>query len=304
MKLFTKLALVSAIAVSGQAMAMQSLDDSALSAATGQDGIDLTIVTSGITIDKVLVHDNDGLDPAATNVPVAFGGINLGGTGEAGAIVVNNVSVAVDGANANPLLGGALAHVVIDTDGGTAADGSGAFLNINATTNAIAVGIGGIAIGKSNAALDFTNAASGARRGVAGETEILGAMNINVGASNLNIQLGAAQPQGALILAKGVIQNGITISGLDLKDNVGGGAIGVDTIKVTSAGTGNVGNANLVVNTKIGVNATGLTVQSSGSQDIYLAGVKMGDLATAGSIGDVEIQGLNMGNSMIMVSGH
>ena len=39
MKLFTQLALVSAIASCGSAYAMQSMDDSALSDTTGQDGI-------------------------------------------------------------------------------------------------------------------------------------------------------------------------------------------------------------------------------------------------------------------------
>lgn len=66
MKLFTKLALVSAIAVSGQAMAMQSLDDSALSAATGQDGISLGIALDHITIQNLYIHDNGGLAVVGT----------------------------------------------------------------------------------------------------------------------------------------------------------------------------------------------------------------------------------------------
>ena len=66
MKLFTKLALVSAIAVSGSAMAMESLDDSAMSATTGQDGISLGIGISRIEIAKMYIHDNDGLDSSKT----------------------------------------------------------------------------------------------------------------------------------------------------------------------------------------------------------------------------------------------
>lgn len=61
MKMFTKLALVSSMAISANAMAMQSMDDAALSAATGQDGINIGIGISKIEIDKVLIHDNDGL---------------------------------------------------------------------------------------------------------------------------------------------------------------------------------------------------------------------------------------------------
>ncbi len=55
MKMFTKLALVSSMAISANAMAMQSMDDAALSAATGQDGINIGIGISKIEIDKVLI---------------------------------------------------------------------------------------------------------------------------------------------------------------------------------------------------------------------------------------------------------
>ncbi|MFM6958927.1 MAG: DUF6160 family protein, partial [Acinetobacter sp.] len=78
MKMFTKLALVSSMAISANAMAMQSMDDAALSAATGQDGINIGIGISKIEIEKVLIHDNDGLAAAS------------GGTGAAGAIVIKS----------------------------------------------------------------------------------------------------------------------------------------------------------------------------------------------------------------------
>lgn len=302
MKLFTKLALVSAIAISGNVMAMESLDDAALSAATGQDGIDLTIKTSGITIGKVLVHDNDGLSTtAATN-----GGLNLGGTGDgtttsgaAGAIVVNNITVGVSATQANPLMAGNLAKVTIDTDSGKGGSATGnAFLNINAKTNGIDVGIGSIAVAASNA----TSAMTGARRGAGAETVIVDGLNLTVGASELNIQLGA-QPQGAMIVANGTIVGGITISNLNLVDSSSGGKIRVGGLKITSANS-----ADLDVNTKIGVvvpaagvTAGGLSISSTGSNDIYIGSLAFGNTA---SIGSVEIQGLNMGTNSILVSGH
>jgi hypothetical protein len=61
MKMFTKLALVSSIAISANAMAMQSMDDAALSSTTGQDGINIGIGISKVTIDQLAIHDNDGL---------------------------------------------------------------------------------------------------------------------------------------------------------------------------------------------------------------------------------------------------
>lgn len=291
MKLFTKLALVSAIAISGNVMAMESLDDAALSAATGQDGIDLTIKTSGITIDKVLVHDNDGLAlTAATN-----GGLNLGGTATAGAIVVNNVTVGVSATQANPLMAGNLAKVTIDTDGGATGN---AVLNINAKTNGIDVGVGSIAVAASNA----TSAMVGARRGAGAETTIIDNVNLTVGASELNIQLGA-QPQGAMIVANGTIVGGITISSLNLVDSSSGGKIQVGGLKITSANS-----ADLAVNTKIGVvnpaagvTAGGLSISSTGSNDIYIGSLAFGNNK---SIGSVEIQGLSMGTNSILVSGH
>lgn len=100
MKLFTKLALVSAVAVSGSAMAMESMDDSALSSTTGQEGITVGLAMDHITIGSLYIHDNDGLavgtaavvaDPTA-NPPVlakpASPTYGLGGTGKAGAITI------------------------------------------------------------------------------------------------------------------------------------------------------------------------------------------------------------------------
>ena len=85
MKLFTKLALVSAVAVSSNAMAMQAMDDAAVSATTGQDGISLGIGISKVDSAKVHVFDGDGLPAAGT-----AGQAGLGGTGKVGAITLNN----------------------------------------------------------------------------------------------------------------------------------------------------------------------------------------------------------------------
>lgn len=300
MKLFTKLALVSAIAVSGQAMAMQSLDDSALSAATGQDGIDLTIKTSGISIEKLLIHDNDGLDSGATT----NGGLALHGTGVAGdavaseaagaqgAIVVNGITLGVSATAANPLFGGALAKISIDTDG----NGGDAFLNVNAKTNGIDLHVDDVSVAQSNAVSTMT----GARRGAGTETKILENLDVTVGATELNIQLGHA-PQGAMIVANGTIVGGITIGNLDLVDASTTGKINIGGMKITSAGL-----ADLNVNTKISVLPTamsggGLAISSTGAQDIYINSIALGNNK---SIGSVEIQGMDMGTNTILVSGH
>ena len=300
MKLFSKIALVSAMAISANAMALESMDDEALSAATGQDGITLTVVTDGISIDKLLIHDNDGLEVGKTT---AGGDYDLGGTGKAGAIVVNGVTVDVSATAANGALGGALALVKIDTDAGL--DGENPFLNINMINNGLDIGVDSIAVGASN---DVP--VEGARRGVkAGtETEIISGLDITVGASELNIQLGA-QPQGAMIVANGTIVGGVTINSLNLIDTRGtvtdttdDGTIAIGGLRITSENSND-----LAVDTAISVlpdthaSGGGLAISSNGAKDIYIDSIALGN---ANSIGSIEIQGLDMGNNQLIVSGH
>lgn len=297
MKLFSKIALVSAMAISANAMALESMDDEALSAATGQDGITLTVITDGISIDKLLIHDNDGLaTTAATYGTDGTDGTNLGGTATAAAIVLNDVTVGVNSTLANPAFGGALARVTIDTDAGDA--GENPFLNINMKNNAIDIGVGSISVGTSNAI-----PATGARRGIVDttETEIISGLDITIGASELNVQLGA-QPQGAMIIANGVIQGGVTINSLNLIDTATTGEIAIGDLRITSANS-----TNLAVDTQISVlpaaHATGggLAISSSGAKDIYIGSLALGNTS---SIGSIEIQGLDMGNNQLIVSGH
>lgn len=300
MKLFSKIALVSAMAISANAMALESMDDEALSAATGQDGITLTVITDGISIDKLLVHDNDGLDSTLTTQD---GATNLGGTDTAGAIVVNGVTVGVSATATNPAFGpNELARVTIDTDAGVG--GANPFLNIKMENNGLDIGVDSIAVGASNAV-----PVAGARRGVdaATETEIISGLDITVGDSELNIQLGA-QPQGAMIVANGTITGGVTINSLNLIDTRGtvtdttdDGTIAIGGLRITSENSND-----LAVDTAISVLPTaemggGLSISSTGKKDIYIGSLALGN---ANSIGSIEIQGLDMGNNQLIVSGH
>lgn len=129
MKLFTKIALVSSVAISANAMAMQAMDDAALSTTTGQDGINIGIGIAQITIDKVFVHDNDGLSPTTTNSAgvtsdIPSGSAGFGGTNTAGAIGIDGITIK---GNMNSLLDSHnLMDLQIDSDAGA----NGAFLNI------------------------------------------------------------------------------------------------------------------------------------------------------------------------------
>ena len=282
MKMFTKLALVSSMAISANAMAMQSMDDAALSAATGQDGINIGIAldSTGISIDKLYLHDNDGLQTST--------GIT-GATGVAGAIAIDGITITQTGT-------GNLLDLLIDTDAGTSGE---AFLNIAASVGAVDISIGSIGVAPSNGAslTDTTTAV----RGVTGTpTEILTGLDLSLGAITANVQLGAT-PQGAMIKLDSTLEGGLTISNLGINDAAGGGQIYLNNIYVR----GDNATGDLDIDTDISVTNAGLRIQNNSTQgmNVYLEGVRLGS-STAASIGDVEIQGLNVGQSTITISGH
>ncbi|RPE47221.1 hypothetical protein EC846_0511 [Acinetobacter sp. BIGb0102] len=331
MKMFTKLVLVSSMAISANAMAMQSMDDAALSAATGQDGLNIGIGISKIEIEKVLIHDNDGLATTA------------GGTGEAGAIVIkgnggtgpagtqgivitapmNAAGTALDTSRA--LASHNLADLVIDTDKGTGTNG--AFLNVAAAVSGLDIYVGEIGVSGSNAA-----STTSVRRGNddANYNAILSGLTVKTGLTSANIQLGAA-PQGAMIVLNTTMQGGLELKDLGIVDsstkqgtgdgttgNRAAGQIYLDSIKVSDAS-----DTDLTVNAKVSVvgkegtnNGYLRLITGSGTStpatDVYIKGVHLGS-KDAKSIGDVEVQGLqtyyndgtaNVKGSMITISGH
>ncbi len=302
MKLLTQLALVSAVAISSNAMALQAMDDAALSATTGQDGINVGIDASKIEIAKLHVFDGDGLAVNATT----------GGTGKAGAITLNNVIVTKTGT-------GNLANLVIDTDGGA---GTGApFLNVAAAITGLNIKLGKIEVN------NVTGAAGAYKPGTV-SAEILSGLTVDVGATTANIQLGNT-PQGAMIKLNGSMLGGLSISNLAFKDasSAGGGYIVLGGVKVTDSG-----KADLALDADIAVTPTGLAVtalKSATGTDIYLTKVVLGGgvgftpgtpgtppttpgSAGTGSIGDVSITGMkfyNGGSSTpngvkLTISGH
>jgi len=282
MKMFTKLALVSSLAISANAMAMQSMDDAALSAATGQDGINIGIAlgSGGISIDKLYLHDNDGL---ATSTGIT------GSSGTAGAIAISGVTVTQKGT-------GNLLDLAIDTNG--ASGSNGAFLNVAATVGAVDVHVGSIGVGTSGTLNTAT-----AVRGITetAPTEIISGLDLSLGQISANVQLGST-PQGAMIKVNSSLQGGLTLSNFGINDAAGGGKIVLDKVMVRGAGNT---TGDLDVNANISVVPTGLRIQNNSTQgmNVYAQGVHLGAAGNA-SIGDLEIQGLNVGTSTITISGH
>lgn len=322
MKLFPQIALVSAIAISGNAMAMQALDDESLSAATGQDGITIQIkpptaafgdpatgpfaATGGfagvISIDHIYVHDKDGLSVAE------------GGTATAGAIVLDGFKIA----------GSAPIVVKIDADGNTTGTG-GALLNVNIDLpDTLVIRTGDISVAASNRSL--TNNTVNDRGIAATQNKILDSLDVQLGGATMNIQLGNEVQTGnvgatTMIKVAGSIGGGLTIDGLTLRDSAGvapaagqlgttGGAIYIGSINIRDTGA-----ANLTLATDIDVSSNGLVMTMGGvASDILLTDVRLGTInkvagvidnaTSAASLGDIEIVGMNGVGTQIAISGH
>ncbi|ENV68916.1 MULTISPECIES: DUF6160 family protein [Acinetobacter] len=324
MKKFTKLALVSSIALTTNAMAMQAMDDTALSATTGQDGLSIGIGISKIEIEKLLIHDNDGL--AAKG---AAGDAGFGGTGNAGAIVIkgngvdgnaNKTHGIVIGANyddngAYLLTSRNLADLVIDTDAGSTAAG-GAFINVAAQVSGLDIKIGEIGVSASNT---IDPNATNIRRGHSDSNynAILSGLEIKTGKMDANIQLGAA-PQGAMVKLNTTMVGGLEIKNLGILDNStkekAVGAVGTTAITTKEAGEifiesikiADADSKDLTLNQDIQVfndayvgggttlgKAAHIRIVSNdtGAKDQYIKGIHLGS-RTAASIGDMEVQGL------------
>lgn len=282
---FKKLALVTAIACAPAAtFAVEALDDADLAATSGQDGIEIDLNLNVTT--NAIVHDNDGIDASfATSY------------GAAGAIVITGMSIATNGV-----------HVEIDAgDANGTADGTATapVLNVNVElTNSITLNTGSIGVANSNR--DDT----GNPWGYNNNTVLVNNSTLTIGATDLNIQLGGAdtpltltaEPQGNMIRFDASITSGLTISGMGINDITSGGTIGSSSMTLVDTG-----GSDLTVDLGIDVSTAGLVIDinqlGSGSGiDVQIVDQYLGT-TTAGTIGDVEIQGLNLAGTLVTISG-
>lgn len=318
MKIITKLALVSSMAISANAMAMQAMDDASLSAATGQDGLNIGIGISKIEIGKVFVHDNDGLATTSLGGTSTAGAIVIQGNGIAGDTLENHgivIGANYDNAGAYLLPSRNLADLQIDID----ANGGNAFINIAAQVSGLDINIGQIGV-VASADMPATGATSIRRGGTGTVNPILSGLSLKTGPMSANIQLGAA-PQGAMIQLSATMVGGLEIKNLGILDNStktttrAAGEIFVESIKVADANS-----LDLTLNQKIsvigeeGANKGYIRmISTSGAHDTYVKGVHLSS-RDAASIGDVEVQGMQtyfspaagvyMPGAVITISGH
>ena len=300
MKTFTKLALVSSMALSANAFAMQAMDDSALSATTGQDGLSIGIGISKIEIEKLFIHDNDGLNGTIDNA----GAIVIQGNGIAGDANENFgivVGANYDDAGAYLLDSRNLADLKIDSDAG-AGGGNTAFINIAADVSGLDIKIGEIGVTASGVQ-GSASSTSALRRG--GDDNnynaIISGLSLKTGPMSANIQLGAA-PQGAMIKLNTTMIGGLEINNLGILDNStasderAAGEIFIESIKIADADAND-----LTITQDVRVMGASVSnpddkgyiqmISHGGAKDHYVQGVHLGS-RDAASIGDVEIQGM------------
>lgn len=282
MKTLTKLALISAMAMSSSAFALESLDDSALSQTTGQDGITIKLDAQAdgtiFGADNIVVHDNDGVGAAAYGIA----------TPAAGAIVLGKNGATGTGFSIKGVAGDAVV-IKVDAD----ANGTSPVLNVNiGLPNALEINTGDIYVAKSNGinatGAQFANAA-----------KILNNITVSLGGAQMNVQLGNA-PQGAMIALGGSVAGGINIANLELQDNStgAGGVIHLGNINIKDKGA-----ANLSLGTNIKATADGLSIiRTAGDVDVRLTAVQLGTADMAHQIGDVAILGMKVPN--MTISGH
>ena len=332
MKKFTKLALVSSIALTTNAMAMQAMDDTALSATTGQDGLSIGIGISKIEIEKLLIHDNDGLvsdgakaavapvldangDVVTPGTPAVIG--SLGGTNKAAAIVIKGNGISGDANEKHGIVIGAnydnngaylltsrnLADLVIDSDAGTSGTG-GAFINVAAQVSGLDIKIGEIGVSASNAENTSTTSI---RRGNDDNNynAILSGLTLKTGKMDANIQLGAA-PQGAMIKLNTTMVGGLEIANLGILDNStkqgtgdgtkgnrAAGQISIESIKFADANSTDLTlKQDISVIGKEGANNGYIQIISHGGAKDNYVKGIKLGSRDAASIGDMEVQGL------------
>src|SRR5690554_2851897 len=283
MNAFKKLALAAAVAsVPMVGVAMEPLNDEGLSNVTGQDGISIGIELDALNLD-VYIEDTDGLQNG-TRDGAGFIGI----TG----LVVNNEG-----------------DFTIDIDAGSAAGSAS-----NSGVLQLAIKIDELSINKGSqfsigvAGSDSTPDARDAEDGwgfvddakAAGFTEIIALGDIVLENLEMNIQLG---PEAQSFLAIDTSTDlDLSLANFELIDasSSGGGSLFTESIEITNLGINGTtasitnGGLELTLGSRVGSDPTRVAVM----------GLGFGDSQAAAPLGNVYIDGLDLGGTKVTVSGH
>lgn len=289
MKRVSRLILVTCAALAAPALALEALDDEDLSGSLGQAGVTVTITPPalGYTFSTV-IHDSNGFT----------------GFTSPGAIVLGDPLGTAGHTASSFSTGGASINIDIDAaaDVDAVSPGSqGAALGIKITIPANTVlNTGTLSIARSNGGgAAVTNPSA----------VILNNMNITLpGVSTLFMTLGNEATGGQMMRFGTNLTSGLTINNFAIRDANAVDANGVG-IRAASIAMTNAGAANLNVDAKIDVVPSGLqaTLTQIGSattgMDVRITDLRLGD-TSATSLGNLNILGLNMNNSVLKLSGH
>lgn len=277
--------------VTGQILALQTLNDDLMAHITGQDGLTIQFQTDEITIEKVLWHDNDGLQPVLGNSHGVL-------VPQAGALVLNNIKITPD----NYL--SPFAELRMDVDGGAGVQA--AMLNIGMDLAAMNISVESIGVGQSESEPTL-GVNTTARRGISRERKILDGFVISLGETNMNIQLGHL-PNGNFMTVYGKIEDGISISNLNvIADGASASAFAVKEMRIKDAGIGN---------DDLSFNGVGVNIHAQGGIIITPSAGKIIDIGmnefsfggsstnTASAIGNIFMSGLVLGGQKISIIGH
>lgn len=279
---FKTIAMTSLMFACGSVSAMQALDDTNLSQATGQDGLTVTLQNFAPNA-QIIWTDTNGINSADGLNPVDLG---ILGAPQPGSVVFGDGTLA-----GNFRASSGTTTITIDADGGTTAP----VLNIGITLPSdLVINTGDVFV----AAKDSNNQ-------LINKTKIMNDVQINLGGLQMNAQLGNA-PQGQLLKLYGTISGGIQISNLGIIGQINateeyGFGIQKMTVRDT-AGAGDLtfnGAGASITNNGI------VILPSAGKQvDVLMDNVKVGNLATASNIGGIAVLGLKLGGSALTISGH
>ncbi|MCC2637308.1 MAG: protein FilA [Moraxellaceae bacterium] len=326
MKGFKKLLLTSAIlAASSSAIAMQAMDEEALSSTTGQDGITINLDVDMQDLNITYI-DRDGIGGDFAGA----GGVLISPIG----ITANDQTITIDaGGSAGDTTGLGQLRIGMVANGTTVIDLGGTEISV-ADANSIANG-GGSALGATTAIVSFDATASLTIAAGASMTMLLGNRTATY---TPGVAATAGTPDGDLLTdgadGDGILDNdadqgfvaatpavaenisgdhmisivssipSITLTGLRIHDAVGTGQIGIGTIAVDNVNT-EIGVD--VIQGGLRVDTTGTTIGSIGLENIKVGGAL--NLANrSNSIGDLYITSSNPAgiimNNVITITGH
>lgn len=265
---------------------LESMDDQAMSAVTGQDGVSISIATPAAGIGgDIILHDTGGFTGATNDGAIVMTGFNLDSNG-AITVLVDAGATAIDGSGTKVL------NVSVSIPAGT-------------TLNTGAIGVAGSA--RDNAAWGLDAAAIG----ILADTRI----TLN-GTTTLNIQLGgelqnvANTPGSAtdMIAIATTITGGLSLTGVSLSDANSGGSMGISATGGQIDLVGNGASTDLGVGVAGNVTLAGLvlevgTLGSATGMDVRMQRVYLGTDDAAHTLGDVEIRGLQLAGTVVTITG-